>query len=132
MDAVRPVVMVVDDDPLLRTCLAELLAEYGYDTLTECDGASALDLLDNLSPTSGDMPVVLLVDIVMPKMDGYQLAAALRSRGAVSTVPLIFMSSSVPDSPCCFAQDFLRKPFNVERLMAAIGRAIPARRVPYN
>src|SRR3954468_19345531 len=91
----RPVVMVVDDDPLLRTCLAELLAEFGYDTLTESDGEAALDLLDNLSASSDDVPAVMLVDIVMPNMDGYQLAAALRSRAAVSNVPVIFMSSSV-------------------------------------
>src|SRR3954454_21380145 len=95
----RPVVMVVDDDPLLRTCLAELLAEFGYDTLTESDGAAALDLLDNLSPASEDLPAVMLVDIMMPRMDGYQLAAAIRSRAAVSKVPVIFMSSFVPDSP---------------------------------
>ena len=126
LDGKRPVVMVVDDDPLLRTCLAELLAEFGYDTLTECDGVSALDLLDNLSPSSDAMPVVMLVDVMMPRMDGYELAAALRSRAVVSGVPLIFMSSSKPASPDCPAQDFLRKPFNVERLMAAIGWAIPA------
>jgi CheY-like chemotaxis protein len=126
LDRRRPVVMVVDDDPLLRTCLAELLAEFGYDTLTECDGASALDLLDNLSPSSDAMPVVLLVDVMMPRMDGYQLAAALRSRAGVSAVPLIFMSSSRPAAPGCTGQDFLRKPFNLERLMAAIARAIPA------
>jgi CheY-like chemotaxis protein len=121
------VVMVVDDDPLLRTCLAELLAEYGYDTLTESDGASALDLLDNLAPSSSDMPVVMLVDIVMPNMDGYELAAAIRSRSAVSTVPLIFMSSSAPKSPGWSGQDFLRKPFNLDRLMSSIHRAIPAK-----
>ncbi len=118
--------MVVDDDPFLRTCLAELLAEFGYDTLTECDGASALDLLDNLPPSSDAMPVVLLVDVMMPRMNGYELAAALRSRAVVAAVPLIFMSSSKPASPGYSAQDFLCKPFTLERLMAAIGRAIPA------
>jgi CheY-like chemotaxis protein len=126
LDGARPVVLVVDDDPLLRTCLAELLAEFGYDTLTESDGEAALDLLDNLSASSDDVPAVMLVDIMMPNMDGYQLAAALRSRAAVSNVPLIFMSSSVPHLPGWAAQDFLRKPFNLDRLMASICRAIPA------
>ena len=108
--------MVVDDDPLLRTCLAELLAEFGFDTLTEGDGAAALDILDNMSPWSDDLP----------HMDGYELAAALRSRSVAATVPVIFMSSSVPASTLCSAQDFLCKPFNVERLIAAIRGAAPA------
>ena len=90
VSAPRPVVMVVDDDPLLRTCLAELLAEFGFDTLTEGDGAAALDLLDNMSPSSDDMPSVMLVDVMMPHMNDYQLAAALRSRSVAATVPVIF------------------------------------------
>jgi CheY-like chemotaxis protein len=122
----RPVVMVVDDDPLLRTCLAELLTEFGYDTLTEGDGVAALDLLDNLPPGSNDIPSVMLVDVRMPRMDGYELAAALRSRSVAATVPVIFMSSSVPASTPCPAQGFLCKPFNLERLIAAIRSAAPA------
>jgi CheY-like chemotaxis protein len=122
----RPVVMVVDDDPLLRTCLAELLAEFGYDTLTEGDGVAALELLDNMPPWSDDLPSVMLVDIRMPRMDGYQLAAALRSRSVAAAVPVIFMSSSVPASTPCPARDFLCKPFNLERLIAAIRGAAPA------
>jgi DNA-binding response OmpR family regulator len=121
----RPVVMVVDDDPLLRTCLAEVLAEFGYETLTECDGVAALDLLDNMSPWSNDIPSVMLVDVMLPGMDGYQLAAALRSRAVAATVPVIFMSSSVPASAGWPVHDFLRKPFNIERLMAAIRRVTP-------
>jgi CheY-like chemotaxis protein len=49
MKARREVILIVDDDPEMRTSLAELLGECGYDTLTEGHGAAALDLLDNLA-----------------------------------------------------------------------------------
>ena len=77
----RDVILIVDDDSALRTSLAELLGECGYDTLTESDGVAALDLLDSLPPSSEDQPCVMLVDVMMPVMDGYALAPASRSTG---------------------------------------------------
>ena len=58
----RELILIVDDDPAMRTSLAELLSECGYDTLTECDGTTALDLLTACSP-SEEQPSVMLVDV---------------------------------------------------------------------
>ena len=122
----REVILIVDDDPLMRTSLAELLGEYGYDTLTECDGTTALDLLDNLR-CAEDVPSVMLVDVLMPEMDGYTFAVASRSRPMTASVPVILMSGAFPTSVPHYVHDFLPKPLKLDRLMTAIRAAARAR-----
>jgi len=122
----REVILIVDDDPALRISLAELLGEHGYDTLTECDGTAALDLLDNL-PCVEDLPSVMLVDVMMPEMDGYTFAVASRSRPMTASVPVILMSGFFPTSMPHYVHDFLPKPFKPDRLMTAIRAAARVR-----
>lgn len=123
----RDVILIVDDDPALRTSLAELLGEHGYDTLTERDGAAALDLLDDLPQLSEDQPSVMLVDVMMPEMDGYTFAFASRSRPDTAFVPVILMSAQIPSSMPHYVHDFLPKPLELNRLMSAIRAAVRAR-----
>ena len=123
----RDVILIVDDDPAMRTGLAELLGECGYETLTECDGASALDLLDGLPESSEDHPTVMLVDIMMPEMDGFTFAFASRSRPVTAFVPVILMSAHVPCSMPHYVHSFLPKPLELDRLMSAIRDAARAR-----
>ena len=115
----RELILIVDDDPAMRISLAELLSECGYDTLTECDGTAALDLLDNLAP-SEQQPSVMLVDIMMPEMDGFTFAVASRSRPLTASVPVILMSAFVPNSMPHYVHAFLPKPFKLDRLMKAL------------
>ena len=128
----REVILIVDDDPATRTSLAELLGECGYETLTESDGAAALELLDNLPPSSQDQPSVMLVDIMMPKMDGFTFAFASRSRPDTAFVPVILMSAHIPSSMPHYVHDFLPKPFELGRLMRAIRAAARARALSCN
>jgi CheY-like chemotaxis protein len=113
-------VLVIDDDPAIRISLAELLTDRGYETLTECDGASALDLLNSLMGCSKEVPSVMLVDIAMPHLDGYEFVAALRCRPEVPAVRLILMSACAPLALPPGAHGFVAKPFNVERLVSTI------------
>ena len=128
----RDVILIVDDDPAMRTSLAELLGECGYDTLTECDGAAALDLLDGLPPSFEDQPSVMLVDVMMPEMDGYTFAFASRSRPVTAFVPVILMSAQTPSSMPHYIHDFLPKPLKLDRLMSAIRAALRARALSCN
>jgi CheY-like chemotaxis protein len=123
----RELILIVDDDPLLRTSLAELLSECGYDTLTECDGTTALDLLDNLPPSSEHQPSVMLVDVMMPEMDGFTFAVASRSRPLTASVPVILMSALVPSSMPHYVHAFLPKPLKLDRLMKTLHAAARAR-----
>jgi CheY-like chemotaxis protein len=122
----RELILIVDDDPAMRISLAELLSECGYDTLTECDGTAALDLLDNL-PSSEQQPSVMLVDVMMPEMDGFTFAVASRSRPLTASVPVILMSAFVPNSMPHYVHAFLPKPFKLDRLMKALEDATRAR-----
>src|SRR3954467_15077392 len=72
--AQRTILLVEDHDPL-RAMTARTLADRGYRVLEACDGSAALELL-----VSGVQVDLVLTDIVMPRMDGYQLAASLRAR----------------------------------------------------
>jgi len=128
----REVILIVDDDPAIRMSLAELLGEYGYDTLTECDGASALDLLDDLAESSQEQPSVMLVDVMMPEMDGYTFAFASRSRPVTAFVPVILMSASNPRSMPHYVHGFVPKPLELDRLMTAIRAAARARALSCN
>jgi len=125
----RELILIVDDDPAIRTSLAELLGDCGYDTLTECDGTTALDLLDSLSP-SEDQPSVMLVDVMMPEMDGYTFAFASRCRPSTASVPVILMSAFNPTASGSmphYIHDFLPKPLKLDRLMTAVRAAVRAR-----
>ena len=66
--------MVVDDDPEIRSSLGELLEDEGYEVVAACDGLEALRMLRN-----GDKPSVILLDLMMPNMDGWETARELRA-----------------------------------------------------
>jgi CheY-like chemotaxis protein len=114
------VVLVVDDDPDTRTALADVLTDYGYETLTESDGEAALDLLDSLVMCFNELPSVVLVDIMMPQLDGYEFVAAMKSRPDIAEVPVILMSASAPGALPSGTLGFLPKPLYIERLLSTI------------
>lgn len=109
-DGFRQVVLVVASDPTTRATLDALLAEDGYDTLTECDGAAALDLLDGMSPCPETIACVILVDTRTAIVEGYEFAAALRHRPATATVPLICLPTGSPRAAFASVQGILRVP----------------------
>ena len=116
----RDVVLIVEDDPALRMVLADLLEESGYETLTACNGAEALDLIDNRPQLSHDAPTVVLADIAMPEMNGYDFASALRFRQLTKSLPVILMSATARPMIPPGIHAFLEKPLKIEPLLAAI------------
>src|SRR4051812_36532914 len=85
-------VLVIDDDPDIRVGLADLLSGYGYQALTESDGFQALELLAALLSLSGELPGVILCDIVMPGMSARELKEELEREPLLASLPLILMS----------------------------------------
>src|SRR5664279_4312209 len=81
-------VLVVDDRPLYRELVRTALGYCGHDTLEAGDGAEALALLRHRQPD------LVLADVVMHGMDGYQLARAIRSDPASRGIPVLFYTSS--------------------------------------
>ncbi|RAG84571.1 DNA-binding response regulator [Streptacidiphilus pinicola] len=110
-------VLVVDDEPALRDALESSLAFEGYEVLTASDGLEALDAV------AAEQPDLVLLDIMMPRMDGLTAVRRLRSRG--DTVPVLMLTArdAVGDRVTGLdvgADDYLAKPFELDELLARV------------
>src|SRR4051794_9392013 len=81
-------ILVVEDDPDLRELLKQTLAGEGFDVETTSDGFMALNTL-----RTGPLPHLILLDVKMPKMDGWQFCQARRANSALSSVPIVILSA---------------------------------------
>jgi len=113
-------ILVIDDEPTITELLTDILEFHGYPVLIANDAQMALDLLPLQRPEA------ILVDLMMPSVDGLSLAVALRHNPGAQGVPLIAMSAS--DSALALADrlgDFdanISKPFETEELVATVRR----------
>ncbi|MEY9846273.1 response regulator transcription factor [Streptacidiphilus sp. MAP5-3] len=110
-------VLVVDDEPALRDALESSLAFEGYEVVTASDGLEALDTVAEQKPD------LVLLDIMMPRMDGLTAVRRLRSRG--DTVPVLMLTArdAVGDRVTGLdvgADDYLAKPFELDELLARV------------
>ena len=109
-------VLIVDDEFGLAEMLREMLRDYGYDVTLAINGRLALDIL-------GERSIDLVItDMMMPVMDGAELAAAMRSTDPHRQTPIIMMTSlpsAVPAQQALF-QAVLRKPFTPELLLTTM------------
>jgi CheY-like chemotaxis protein len=102
--APRPLILIVDDELLIRESLADALNESGYETLTAAAGEEALELYDSRAVAA------IVTDMYMGGSDGFVLINALRERG--ETVPIIVMSGGAPELARTLGADAtLTKPF---------------------
>ena len=115
-------VLVVDDDEDIRGTISEALREEGYDVAVAADGAAGLARL-----RGGFRPCVILLDLAMRVMDGWDFRAAQLLEPAFSSIPVVVMSAagfSVSTMRTQFGDvEVLAKPLSIEDLLAAIGRA---------
>jgi len=110
-------ILVVDDDDAILGSLGGLLESEGYGVETAHNGREALDKLAQMEP-----PQLILLDLKMPVMDGWQFLSE-RSRDAASgKVPIVLLSGLpfIPNAPG--VSDFLSKPINPSRLLACVRR----------
>ena len=119
----RPSVLVIDDEDVVRRVASTILGRRGFDALEAADGKAGLAILAD--PTQ-QVDLVLL-DLSMPGLDGWETLAALRERG--STVPVLLISGfdlgqTESDFRDRGAQGFLPKPFNGQQLVEAIQLAL--------
>ena len=112
-------ILIVDDQLTLRDNVKQLLEETGYRALTASDGAEALAVLQS-------QPVdLILADIAMPRMNGYQLYERARENPQWVKIPFIFLTARMLDSDIRYGKhlgvdDYLVKPFQLEDLLATI------------
>jgi CheY-like chemotaxis protein len=114
-------VLVVDDDPDVRKSLAEALADRGWIVVAEPNGKTAMEHL-----RQGLTPCAILLDLMMPIMDGWQFREELRQDPSLATIPVLVISAFSPKPPAGYSalQDapFIPKPFEIETVIRAIRR----------
>jgi two-component system, OmpR family, response regulator VicR len=117
MMAARIKVLLVEDEPLLARITRDSLESRGFEVRHAADGREGLMLYEEIRPD------ILVLDVMMPQMDGFRMAAELRKRDKL--VPIIFLTarSQVEDVIKGFeigGNDYLRKPFSMEELIVRI------------
>ncbi len=124
MNDLRPLVLVADDDPDILALVRFRLERDGYEVLSAPDGETALDL------AMARTPDLAVLDVMMPRLDGYEVTRRLREHGPTTTIPIILLTARVqePDLERGFeagADDYVTKPFSPqalgERVQAALG-----------
>ncbi|MBE7526331.1 MAG: Hpt domain-containing protein [Burkholderiales bacterium] len=121
--ATAPVVMIVDDSLTVRKVTSRLLERQGYEILIAKDGVGALQLLRDTTPA------IMLVDIEMPHMDGFELIRAVRNNPQLQHLPIIIISSRTAEKHRKVAEElgvneFMGKPYQEEELLHHIERLI--------
>lgn len=113
-----PTVMVVDDDADIRDMLEEALVDEGYGVCTANNGEHALDVLTAMTARSAP-PCVVLLDMMMPKMDGNEFMDATAKIPELADVPIIVVSAA-PGKVRQRAGRVVSKPVNLDILLGAI------------
>ncbi len=117
-DAALRAILVVDDDPVIRRYLEAQLSRLGCRLLFAKDGIEALEVLDK------EHPDLVLLDIVMPRMDGFELCRRIKGNLETNDIPVIHLTAlkgeAKEQSFACGADDFLNKPPNFVELRSRI------------
>jgi two-component system chemotaxis response regulator CheY len=130
-----PLILVVDDDPVIRRLIADLLAEEGYEVATAGDGGAALRWLDEQRAFGRRDPDAILLDMKMPVVDGWQFAAAYRARpGPHARIVVLTAAARTASWAAEIGADgVLPKPFELDELLAAVQSQVGnAARAPTN
>jgi CheY-like chemotaxis protein len=113
--------LIVDDDPAIVDGLSEYLGHDGYGVMAAADGAEALALLN-----SGVRPDVIVLDLLMPGMDGWDFRMAQLNKPSLATIPVLIISASGFSRPTILRQlrveEYLPKPLDPEVVVRALDR----------
>lgn len=125
MTSTRPGILLVDDDAAIRDTLAPFLERAGFDVSTAADGQAALDALPAIRPD------LVVLDVIMPRLDGREVLRRIRAEGSWTPVVLLTEVGESFERAAALeegADDYLNKPFDPQELVARI-RAILRRAV---
>jgi PleD family two-component response regulator len=128
VDAPKADILIVDDTPANLHLLSKMLAEQGYRVRPVPDGSLAL------AATQAEAPDLILLDIRMPEMDGYQVCEHLKGDAETRNIPIIFISAldATQDKVKAFTAggvDYITKPFQCEEVLARVETHLALRRL---
>lgn len=115
----NPKILVVDDDPYILMSLEFLMRKNGFDVSVARNGKEALDLLKE------QIPVIVLLDIMMPDVDGYEICRVIKSSEKLKEIKVVFMSAKSKEADIKKGLDlgaalYIKKPFSTRDLIAQI------------
>ena len=115
----RPLVLVVEDDPALGDVIVTALKDDGLDAKLAQDGDEAMREVDELTPS------VIVLDLMMPKRDGFSVLRELRADGRISRIPVIVVTAIFGLSERNYATelgaaDYITKPFDLDDLVGRV------------
>jgi CheY-like chemotaxis protein len=111
-------ILLAEDDLDIRDIVQELLEEKGYDVIPARTGKQALDFL-SMDPRSP--PDIVILDLMMPIVTGWQVLEAIQRDPALAKIPVVVLTAASQDRPSGVAA-FLRKPFRIEALLDVVKR----------
>lgn len=113
-----PLILIVDDDPVLRNALLEIFEFSSYAVMAAANAREGLDLLHN----AYELPEVIISDMMMPVMDGFQFMQAVYTEEKWRDIPFIFLSGQPKtlETPQMKQVRYLPKPFLIEDLLTEV------------
>ena len=116
-------ILVIEDDPSVRTLLDKSLRARGYVVTLVKDGLDGLTKLESLTPD------LIIVDIMMPRLDGMTFVKAIKKKGDTKPIPVIFLTAkndprSMIDGINVGAKFYVTKPFQIDELVQKIEKAL--------
>jgi CheY-like chemotaxis protein len=118
-------ILVADDDDDVRELVVFRLERAGYQVVTAGDGQEAVDVALERPPD------VCLIDVMMPKLDGYEVTERLRASPGLAEVPIVLLTASVQEAAVnrgfdAGASDYIKKPFSPQELLDRIAAVLDA------
>ena len=122
----KPLVLVVEDDPDLGDTIVAFLKEEGLEAKLARDGDQAMRLVDQLAPAA------MILDLMMPRRDGFSVLRELRADGRIATLPVIVVTAIFGLSERLYATelgaaDYVTKPFELDELLERVRNVLASR-----
>ena len=122
----RPLVLVVEDDPDLGETIVSFLKDEGLDAKLARDGDQAMRLVDQLAPSA------MILDLMMPRRDGFSVLRELRADGRIARLPVIVVTAIFGLSERLYATelgaaDYVTKPFELDELLERVRNVLASR-----
>lgn len=121
-------ILVVDDEPALLRLMEYLLHRQGYRILTAANGEDALELVRT------ERPDLVVLDVMMPRMDGYEVAAAIRHDREIASTPIVILTAKAQDQDierglAAAVDAYITKPFEPARLSDTVANLLAGERM---
>jgi DNA-binding response OmpR family regulator len=129
MAGAKPLVLIVEDDKDLGASIVEYLTDEGFEAKLARDGDQAMRMVDSLDPA------VVVLDLMMPRRDGFSVLREMRADGRITKLPVIVVTAIFGLSERLYATElgaagYITKPFKLEDLSARIKGLLPAEARP--